>query len=63
MPKKGGLGQFADLREAWQETGGGVFEWRLIPLMHTMMEDFLHFAHLRIHQMHKIQNAHVLKIE
>ena len=27
MPKKGGLGQFADLRGAWQERGGGVFEW------------------------------------
>ena len=26
MPKKGGLGQFADLRGAWQERGGGVFE-------------------------------------
>ena len=28
LPKRGGLGQFADLREAWQERGGGVFERR-----------------------------------
>ena len=29
MPKKGRLGQFADLRGAWQERGGGAFEgWR-----------------------------------
>ena len=26
LPKKGGLGQFADLRAAWQERGGGVLE-------------------------------------
>ena len=26
LPKKGGLGQFADLREACQKRGGGVFE-------------------------------------
>ena len=25
LPKKRGLGQFADLRGAWQERGGGVF--------------------------------------
>ena len=26
LPKRGGLGQFADLRRgAWQEKGGGVF--------------------------------------
>ena len=33
MPKKEGLGQFADLRGrgAWQERGGGVFEGGLIP--------------------------------
>ena len=41
LPKKGGLGQFADLRDglgqfanlrgAWQERGGGVFERGLIP--------------------------------
>ena len=23
LPKKGGLGQFAELRGAWQESGGG----------------------------------------
>ena len=23
LPKKGGLGEFADLRGAWQERGGG----------------------------------------
>ena len=26
LPKKGRLGQFVDLRGAWQERGGGVFE-------------------------------------
>ena len=26
LPKKRGLGQFADLRGAWQERGGGVLE-------------------------------------
>ena len=26
LPKKGGLGQFADLRGGWQERGGSVFE-------------------------------------
>ena len=26
MPKKEGLGQFADLRRTWQERGRGVFE-------------------------------------
>ena len=30
IPKKGGLGQFVDLRGAWQERGGGVFEGGLI---------------------------------
>ena len=35
MPKKGEvLGQCADLREAWQETGGGVFEGMFL---HTML--------------------------
>ena len=33
---KGGLGQFADLRGAWQERGGGVFEERVDTLIHTM---------------------------
>ena len=28
---KRGFGQFADLRGAWQERGGGVFEGGLIP--------------------------------
>ena len=28
LPKRGRLGQFAELREAWQERGGGVFEKR-----------------------------------
>ena len=32
MPKKGGLGQFVDLRGAWQERGSDVFEGGLIPL-------------------------------
>ena len=33
FPKKRGLGQFAELRGAWQERGDGVFErgGRLIP--------------------------------
>ena len=26
LPKKGGLGQFAELRGAWSKRGGGVFE-------------------------------------
>ena len=26
LPKRGGLGQFSDLRGTWQERGGGVFE-------------------------------------
>ena len=26
LPKKGGLGQFADLRGAWSKRGDGVFE-------------------------------------
>ena len=28
---KGGGGQFADLKGAWQERGGGIFEGGLIP--------------------------------
>ena len=36
LPKKGGLGQFADLRGAWQERGGGVFERGIDAPMHTM---------------------------
>ena len=40
MPKKGRLGQFADLREGgtWQERGGrgGVFEGGVDTLMYTM---------------------------
>ena len=31
LPKKGGLGQFVDLRGAWQERGDSVFEGWLIP--------------------------------
>ena len=31
-----GPGQFADLREAWQERGGSVFEEGVYTLMHTM---------------------------
>ena len=31
LPKKGGLTQFVDLRGAWQERRGGVFERGLIP--------------------------------
>ena len=34
--KRGGLGQFADLRRAWKERGGGVFEG-VDTLMHTMV--------------------------
>ena len=30
------LGQFAELREAWQERGGSVFEEGVDILMHTM---------------------------
>ena len=41
MPKKGGLGQFADLRGAWEERGGGVFEGGLIP-KHTLCYIFSH---------------------
>ena len=34
---KGGLGQFVDLRGAWQERGEGVFEWGEVDTsMHTM---------------------------
>ena len=36
MPKKGGLGQFADLRGAWQEKGVGVLRRGIDTLMHTM---------------------------
>ena len=37
MPKKGGLREFVDLREAWQERGGGVFEEGGVDTpMHTM---------------------------
>ena len=42
MPKKGGLGQFADLRGAWQERGG-VFQWGeggVDTPMHTMNTKF-----------------------
>ena len=35
LPKKGGVGQFVDLRGAWQERKGGVLEGVDIP-MHTM---------------------------
>ena len=39
MPKKGGLGKFADLRGAWQERGGGVFEGGWVDiLMHAMVD-------------------------
>ena len=31
LSKKGGLGQFTDLRGAQQERGGGVFEGELTP--------------------------------
>ena len=33
LPKKRGLGQYADLREAWKKGGGGVFDggWEVIP--------------------------------
>ena len=31
LPKKGRLGQFVDLRGAWQERGGGVFLRGLVP--------------------------------
>ena len=36
LPKKGGLGQFADLRGAWQEKGVGVLRRGIDTLMHTM---------------------------
>ena len=34
MSKKGGLGQFEDLRGAWQERGGVVFEEGWYPYAH-----------------------------
>ena len=34
MKKRGGLGQFADLRGAWQERGGVVFEGGWYPDAH-----------------------------
>ena len=38
MPKMEGFGQFANLRGAWQETGGGVFEGGGVDTpMHTML--------------------------
>ena len=39
FPKKRGLGQFAELRGAWQERGDGVFErggGEVDTLMHTI---------------------------
>ena len=37
MPEEGGgVGQFVDLRGAWQEREGGVFEDGVDTLMHTM---------------------------
>ena len=38
LPKKGGLGQFADLGGAWQERGGGGFEGGVDTPMHTMVD-------------------------
>ena len=37
LPKKRGLGQFADLRGTWQERGSGVFEGMVDTPMHTML--------------------------
>ena len=34
----GGLGQFADLRGAWQKRGGGVFEGVWYPNAHSHIE-------------------------
>ena len=34
LPKRGGLGQFVDLRGAWQERGGGVLEGGWYPNAH-----------------------------
>ena len=39
----GGLGQFADLRGAWQESGGGVFEGGWYPNAHYDI-DMRYFA-------------------
>ena len=40
LPKKGELGQFADLRGAWQERGGSIFERvGLIPCAHCVTEN------------------------
>ena len=43
LPKKGGLGQFADLEgETWQERGGvGVFEGGSYSNAHCELEDYL----------------------
>ena len=40
MPKKGGLGELADLRGAWQdrERGRSVFEGGVDTPMHAVME-------------------------
>ena len=38
---KRGLGHFADLRGAWQEKGGGVFEGGVDTPVHTMPKCFL----------------------
>lgn len=36
LPKKGGIGQFADLRGLGKEEGGGIFEGEGDTPMHTM---------------------------
>ena len=38
--KKGGLGQFADLRGTWQEREDGVFEEGVDTPMHTLGGDY-----------------------
>ena len=41
LPKKGGLGMFADLRgDLARKRGGGVFEWGAETPMHTIVHCF-----------------------
>ena len=47
LPKKGGLGQFANLRGPWQERGGGVLEGGWYPNAHYELSQN-HLTHVLI---------------